>query len=234
MPTDSAIAEHRAVQHAAQQVLEGLAATLHSEDTESSIVARSAEALRTHGLTQTWYHDCLALVLLGSRSCLSLSGRQYEPASEAVGRWNLITVDLSPARGDIWGDCARSFYVEEGCCRVQPRDPAFSRGKAFLGSLHAEMLRFVTRATTFHQLFEWSVAKISAAGFENLDFAGNVGHSIATRREECQYIEDGNHTHLSEVPFFTFEPHVRTVGGRWGFKHEDVFFFTADGRVAQL
>jgi hypothetical protein len=68
----------------------------------------------------------------------------------------------------------------------------------------------------------------------NLDFRGNVGHSIATRREDRFYIEDGNHRSLGEVRCFTFEPHVRAAGERWGFKHEDIFFFDAAGRIEEL
>jgi len=32
----------------------------------------------------------------------------------------------------------------------------------------------------------------------------------------------------------TFEPHVRAVGGRWGFKHEEIYRFDASGRVIPL
>ncbi len=87
---------------------------------------------------------------------------------------------------------------------------------------------------TFHELFEWTNQRIRYAGFENLDFLGNVGHSIATRREDRQYIEKENNRLLREVPFFTFEPHVRQVGGRWGFKHENIFFFNQEGSLEEL
>lgn len=44
------------------------------------------------------------------------------------------------------------------------------------------------------------------------------------RREDRQYKEAGNTVSIQDVPFFTFEPHVRQAGGRWGVKHENVFF----------
>jgi len=96
------------------------------------------------------------------------------------------------------------------------------------------MRGFVTPQTTFHELAMWTAQQIDAAGFVNLDFRGNVGHSIAARREERVYIEAGNHQPLGEVSFFTFEPHVRHKGGVWGFKHEDVFFFNATGTLEEL
>jgi Xaa-Pro aminopeptidase len=228
------VAEYRAVQDMARQVLAELAPSICPDDTETSIAQRAVESLRAHGITETWYHHCPALVLLGTRSTLSISGRDYEPAREPVGETNLVTIDLSPKRGTARGDCARSFFIEGGRVTDAPRDKELSRGKTFLDSLHAVMPRFVTRATTFHDLFEWTNAHIASAGFENLDFLRNVGHSIATGGEPRRFIEAGNHARLSETPFFTFEPHVRALGGRWGFKHENIFFFDRTGRLEEL
>jgi hypothetical protein len=87
------------------------------------------------------------------------------------------------------------------------------------------MPAFVDRSTSFHELFEWANARIVGAGFENLDFRRNVGHSIATGGGHRRFIEAGSEVRAGDVPFFTFEPHVCAVGGRWGFKHENVFFF---------
>ena len=53
-------------------------------------------------------------MLLGSRSRSSVSGSSYTPAQEFVGLNNLVTIDLSPKCGTYWGDCARSFVVENG------------------------------------------------------------------------------------------------------------------------
>jgi Xaa-Pro aminopeptidase len=234
-PRASAITEHRAVQRIARQVLADLASTIGPEDTESSIAERAVEALRAHGVTETWYHNCPALVLLGSRSCLSISGRDYEPADELVGQQtNLVTVDLSPKRGDARGDCARFFFIENGRVTATAADPELSRGEAFVESLHVAMPQFVTPATTFHELFEWTNARIADAGFENLDFRRNVGHSIAIGGEHRRFIEAGNHARLSDAAFFTFEPNVRVAGGRWGFKHENIFFFDGTGRTEEL
>ncbi len=133
-----------------------------------------------------------------------------------------------------WGDCARSFCVEQGRVAFAPNDPAFAAGIAFLRRLHSAMRLFVTVRTTFHELAVWTARQIESAGFVNLDFRGNVGHSIAARSEDRLYIEADNHRSLGEVSFFTFEPHLRAAGERWGFKHEDIFFFDAVGRIEEL
>ena len=120
MPSPDLIAAHRRVQHAAKSALRQLAHEIGPDDTEQSIATRAAAALRGHGIQETWYHDCPALVLLGSRSRLSVSGRDYQPALEAVGQKNLVTIDLSPCHGSHWGDCARSFPIENGRVTIEP------------------------------------------------------------------------------------------------------------------
>ena len=234
MTTKDLVSEHRKAQHAAKAVLRQLAQEIGPQDTEQSIATRAAAALRRHGIEETWYYHCPALVLLGSRSCLSVSGRDYRPGLESVGQTNLVTIDLSPSQRGHWGDCARSFPVEEGCVTFAPKNPQFVAGLSFVHRLQSAMCAFVTPRTTFHELALWATQQIESEGFLNLDFRGNVGHSIATRREDRIYIERGNHLPLSEVSFFTFEPHVRAASGQWGFKHEDIFFLNSAGMAEKL
>lgn len=234
MPPGSLIAEHRAVQSAAKSVLTHLASRISASDTEASIAETAWRELCALGFPETWYYQCPAFVLSGSRSCVSISGRDYVPGSEAVGQFNLVTVDLSPVRNERWGDCARSFYIEGGRVVSEPVAPELASGKRFLQALHAEMRTTVHPEMKFHELYDWTNERIKAGGFENLDFLGNVGHSIATRREDRQYIDAQNTGQLKEAPLFTFEPHVREAGGKWGFKHENIFYFNQEGRVEEL
>lgn len=223
-----------AVQTAAKSVLQLLVEYMTPDATEASIARNAARLLAEAGYPDTWYYDCPAFVLLGARSLLSVSGRDYRPSEERVGTHNLITVDLSPRSGSHWGDCARSFYMEEGLCRAVPTGVEFSRGHATERDLHEGMRRFVRPDTTFNQLHEFANELIKAAGFENLDFAANVGHSICAHRDQRLYIEAGNHRRLEEVACFTFEPHIRERGGRWGYKHENIYFFNDEGEACEL
>jgi len=225
---------HRAGQAIAKSVLERLAADIGPLDTERTIAERAVELLAKAGIRQTWYYQCPALVLLGSRSCLSVSGRSYEPAEERAGEYNVVTVDLSPASDGVWGDCARTFFIEEGVCTASPRSPEFREGTAVQQSLHEQLRAFATPDTTFDGLFRFADRAIRERGFENVDFLGNVGHSIASRLEDRCYIEAGNARRLSDVALFTFEPHIRKSGGVWGFKHENIYYFEPDGRLNEL
>jgi len=166
------------VQNAAKEVHAGLFNIINSESTEKIIVGAAIELLREQGVTDTWYHGVPAFVLLGSRSCESISGRDYVPSSEQVGETNLVTVDLSPMLGNIWGDCARSFYVENGVCTNKPECIEFQEGASLELELHKLMISFVSPNTLFSELYEFGNHEIRKRGFENLDFLGNLGIAL--------------------------------------------------------
>jgi hypothetical protein len=69
----------------------------------------------------------------------------------------------------------------------------------------------------------------------NLDFAGNVGHSIERCRDDRRYLERGSAVRLWQMSPFTFEPHIRRRdGGCWGFKHENIYAFDPAGSLVEL
>lgn len=226
--------KHKNVQAIAKEVHARLADFITHESSESSIAKKATDLLAELGVTETWYHDAPAFVLLGSRSCLSISGRDYTPADELVGDLNLVTVDLSPRMGHVWGDCARSFAVEDGRVTLNPKLPDFVSGLAIEKTLHAEMIEFVTPDTKFSELFEFSNNRIKHYGYENLDFLNNVGHSIETQTSDRRFVDSRCHELLGDVDFFTFEPHIRKSGSKWGFKHEEIYYFNQDGRAVAL
>jgi Xaa-Pro aminopeptidase len=232
LPPD--IAAHRTVQAAAKRVLAALANLVGPLDTERTIARRAVELLADEGIADTWYYDCPAYVLVGSRSCLSISGREYEPADEPVGDYNLVTVDLSPSLHGVWGDCARSFYVESGRCLAIPQSPEFVAGAALQCELHEQLLRGTTRDTTCGEAYSAALELIRRSGYECLDFLANVGHSIERSPADRIYLEPENPRPLGDLGLFTFEPHIRKLGGRWGFKHENIYYFGDDGRLTEL
>ncbi len=67
----------------------------------------------------------------------------------------------------------------------------------------------------------------------NLDFLGNLGHSIEKNKNDRIYIEKGNRKRLSDVTMFTFEPHISIPDSRYGYKKEDIYYF-ANGKLMRL
>lgn len=225
MPTPEQISSYREVQSKAKLVMQKLPALLTPEDTERSIADKAYQLLCNKGLPDTWYYDCPALVLAGGRSCLSISGRYYQASDVAIGGKNLISIDLSPAMGDVWGDYSRTFAFEFGAYTEQPKTLEYKNGLNFVRQLHREMKTWLRPDTSFHQLFHWANVRIRESGFVNLDFRSNLGHSLCADREQRLFIQADNPLALAECDFFSFEPFIRLKGGHWGFKHEDIFYF---------
>lgn len=86
---------------------------------------------------------------------------------------------------------------------------------------------------TFEELYFLMNEAIVKKGFVNLDFMGNLGHSIVQSKCDRIYTERGNHTKLSEVEMFTFEPHISVPGSKYGYKREDIYYFN-EGRLVEL
>ncbi len=226
--------EHKAIQFAAKQVLDELYDEITPKSSERSVATFAANRLSDIGYPDTWYHACPALVLAGSNSCLSVSGRDYIPDDVIFGSHNLITVDLSPCTGPIWGDCARSFAIENGLVTKTPEDSEFIKGINTEYALHEAMQQFVTPSTSFHDLHEFINELTASFEFENLDFLGNVGHSIVASLEDRDFIEPGNHKELANARLFTLEPHIKHKNGAWGFKHENIYYFSDSGKLTEL
>ena len=146
----------------------------------------------------------------------------------------MVTIDLSPILGPTWGDCARSYYIESGVCTTEPSLSEFQDGANVEVQLHQAMANFVSPETRFCELYKFGNELIHSLGFENLDFLGNLGHSIELTPSERRFIDQGCEEVLGSVRFFTFEPHIRKSGGVWGFKHEDIYYFDEQGSAVAL
>ena len=53
-------------------------------------------------------------------------------------------------------------------------------------------------------------------GFVNLDFMGNLGHSIVKTKGDGNNNEKGNMKKLGDVKYFTFEPHIAFPNSKYG------------------
>ncbi len=225
---------YKTIQQSAKEVLDKIKHFIVKGVSEKEIAAECIRLLGEKGITQCWYHEVPALVLCGSRSRMSVSGKDYVASEEMVSDTDLVKIDLSPCKGSIWGDCARSFAVENGAVVDWPEDEEFVSGFTTEMKLHGELMNFAKPETKFCELYKFANDLIIDMGFENLDFLRNVGHSIETDIGKRKYIDSGNTDLLFSVNCFTFEPHIAASQSKWGFKHENIYYFDDNGIVCEL
>ena len=194
------------------------------------------EFMLSHGADSFWYWDVGAFVFAGDKTAISVSGREYKTDDHIIEPNDIITIDLSPQNNCIWGDYARTLIVENGSIvkdidRIQ--NDEWRNGLKMEAYLHETMRGFVDENTTFEELFYYVNDQIKARGYVNLDFLGNLGHSIVKDKRQRIYIEKGNKEKLSSVEAFTFEPHISLPGSLYGFKKENIYGFN-DGVLTEL
>ena len=181
------------------------------------------------GADSFWYWDIGAFIFSGDETAQSVSGRQYQTSNRIIMENDIITIDFSPQRNDIWGDYARTVIIENGIVKENINDiknEEWKNGLLMEEKLHTKLKEYVTPDTTFEQVYDYFNDFINQSNYVNLDFMGNLGHSIVKRKEDRIYIEKGNASRLSEVSLFTFEPHISTVGSRYGYKKENIYSFS--------
>lgn len=180
------------------------------------------------GATSFWYWDIGAFIFSGEETTLSVSGKHYHTADRLINDNDIITVDLSPQVGNVWGDYARTIIIENGGVVndiSKIRNTEWRDGLLTEEKLHKELLSFATTETTFEELHLHMNDFIQANGYKNLDFLCNLGHSIVNHKDDRIYIEKGNTATLGSVKYFTFEPHISLKDGKYGYKHENIYYF---------
>ncbi|MBE5819195.1 MAG: M24 family metallopeptidase [Clostridiales bacterium] len=169
-----------------------------------------------------------AFVFAGDKTAVSVSGREYKTDDHIIEPNDIITIDLSPQNNCIWGDYARTLILENGRIVKDPeqiQNDEWRNGLKMEAYLHEAMLGFVNENTTFEELFYYINDQIKSQGYVNLDFLGNLGHSIVKDKKHRIYIEKGNTQKLTAVEAFTFEPHISLSGSLYGFKKENIYGF---------
>lgn len=187
------------------------------------------------GADSFWYWDVGAFVFAGDETTLSVSGKKYITSKRIIDENDIITIDLSPQNGNTWGDYARTIIIENG--RVVETsnisNTEWKKGLLMEEFLHEEMCKFVTPRTTFEELYYYINGIIEEKGYINLDFMGNLGHSIVRQKNDRVYIEKENKIALGDVSYFTFEPHISVQGSKYGYKRENIYYFD-NGVIKEL
>lgn len=224
------------MQNIAKQTINYLKSQIKAGMSLIEIRRLAEDKLLSLGATSFWYWNVGAFVFAGNDTVLSVSGKHYKTADRLIAKDDIITVDLSPQVGDIWGDYARTIIIENGRVVENISDicnKEWRNGLLMEDKLHSELFSWATPDKTFEELYYHINDIISEGGYVNLDFMGNLGHSIERRREDRIYIEKSNTKRLGEVNYFTFEPHISRNQTLYGYKKENIYLFE-NGELKEL
>ena len=218
---------YQQVQQIARETIAWIRQTIRPGMSLVDVRRMCEEKMLELGADSFWYWDVGAFMFSGDETAVSVSGRHYVTSERTIAPDDIVTIDLSPQIGDTWGDYARTIILQNGSVVETDavENPEWKQGLEMEERLHNELLAFATPETTFEELYFHINRLIEERNFVNLDFAGNLGHSIAHRKEDRIYTEKGSHARLGDVDFFTFEPHISLPGSKYGFKKENIYFF---------
>lgn len=227
--------QYAEVQSIAKKTIEYIKEHIHPGMTLIEIRNLCESKMLELGAESFWYWDVGAFIFAGDETTLSVSGKEYITSDRVISENDIITIDLSPQNGDTWGDYARTVIIENGSVVDSDNvsNNEWKKGLQMEEYLHEEMCKFVTPATTFEELYYYINGIIEEKGYINLDFMGNLGHSIVRQKNDRVYIEKGNQMCLGDVSYFTFEPHISVKGSKYGYKRENIYYFE-DGVIKEL
>lgn len=219
--------EYRQVQQVAKDTITYIKQIIKPGMNLQDIRKLCEEKMFELGADSFWYWDVGAFVFAGDETTVSISGKQYITSDRLISHNDIITIDLSPQNGDTWGDYARTIIVQNGIVVDYEKieNVEWKRGLEMEEVLHSELKRFASPCTSFEELYYHMNGLIETKGFVNLDFSGNLGHSIVRKKQDRVYIEKGNTVRLGDAAFFTFEPHISVAGSKYGYKKENVYYF---------
>lgn len=224
--------DYQAVQKIAKDTINYLKAEIRSGMSLIEVRSLCENKMRELGTESFWYYDIGAFVFSGDETSISVSGREYSTSDRMIALDDIITIDLSPQVGNTWGDYARTVIIQKGKAVQLDEEVQNAEWRAGLEvekKLHKRMTEIVSPEMTFEELYYQMNEYICEEGYINLDFMGNLGHSIVRKKEDRIYIEKGNNATLGEVHFFTFEPHISVIGSKYGYKMENIYYFDKDG-----
>lgn len=228
--------DYKDVQNIAKETMSYIKAFITPEMKLTDVRKLCEDKMRALGADSFWYWDIGAFVFSGDETAVSVSGREYVMSDRLIGFNDIITIDLSPQNNNIWGDYARTIIIENGAVTDQISDiknDEWRSGLLMEERLHKELVDFVTPQTSFEELYYHINDLIVREGYVNLDFMGNLGHSVVKDKNERVYIEKGNKTRLSSVKYFTFEPHISIPNSKYGYKKENIYYFS-DNKLIEL
>lgn len=227
--------KYKTVQTISRETIEFLKSFIKSGMSEKGIFDATEKFMKQKGINSYWYYDAGAMVFVGKRTIISMSGKNYHPTDLKVQSEDLVTVDLAPEIDGFWSDFARSFVVVNGIVgdANMSKIPEVTEGIKTETIVHEKFKNIIKEDMSFQEAYVKMNLFIDELRFENLDFKKNLGHSIEKNIDNRKYIEAGNNIKFKEIDLFTFEPHLKKKNGNYGVRLENIYYFD-NGKVEEL
>ena len=142
--------EYKEVQQIAKETIEYAKDIIKPGMNLLDIRRMCEEKMLELGADSFWYWDIGAFVFAGDETTISVSGKQYVTSSRIIGENDIVTIDLSPQCGNIWGDYARTIILENGVVtdKNNVSNVEWKKGLQMENKLHQELVGFVTVSYT--------------------------------------------------------------------------------------
>ena len=106
--------EYKEVQKIAKDTIEYAKKNIYAGMSLIEIREMCERKMLELGADSFWYWDIGAFVFAGDETTISVSGTKYKTSDRVILENDIITIDLSPQRENIWGDYARTLIIENG------------------------------------------------------------------------------------------------------------------------
>lgn len=225
--TSEDLNKYKKVQAISRETINFLNSYIKEGISEKEIFDTAENFMKQKGISSYWYYDAGAMVFVGKRTTISMSGKNYKPTDLKVKSEDLVTVDLAPEIDGFWSDFARSFVIVNGIVgeATQSKIPEIVQGIKSETIVHKKFQNTIKEDMSLQEAYSEMNLFIDKLGFENLDFKKNLGHSIEKDINDRKYIEAGNNTKFKEIDLFTFEPHLKKKNGQYGVRLENIYYF---------
>ena len=148
--------KYREVQKIAKDTMEYIKAQIYSGMNLKEVRSLCEEKMFSLGADSFWYWDIGAFTFAGDETNVSVSGKEYITSDRIIADDDIVTIDLSPQVGDIWGDYARTVIIEKG--KVVSDDGKIGNDEWRMGiamekRLHARLKEIATPEMSFEDLY---------------------------------------------------------------------------------
>ncbi|MCH5261012.1 MAG: M24 family metallopeptidase [Lachnospiraceae bacterium] len=101
--TTETIDLYSAMQNLNRATIKYIAGIIKSGMNLRDIKTLCEDYLLKNGADSFWYWDVGAFVFSGDDTAISVSGKDYKAANRTIQENDIITIDLSPQKNNIWG-----------------------------------------------------------------------------------------------------------------------------------